>query len=147
MVAFQPCATPRSRPFAQTLPRDFFAIFGGERKGLGTRLIKSLNSLGPILKVGFDDLAAHWAVPAVIAQCVEKGLVDDPPYKFVRNRIGKHVLQRVRLRFDLEFIASMNVLCELVEGRFTCVDNHRVVFRGCNRTHSVAKFSGEKIIP
>ena len=38
-VAFQPCATPRSRPFAQTLPRDFFAVFFfRERKGLGTRL-------------------------------------------------------------------------------------------------------------
>lgn len=117
---------------------------------IGKALEKRLGEVGAIFDVGFDDLSTDWGVPAMVAQSTQEGLVDGAAGEVLAKLIMReHVRDRIRLTFDPESVAVLDVVSEVVWRRFASTGDDLVMIWCCNRANAFreAELAGEEIVP
>jgi hypothetical protein len=78
--------------------------------------------------IRLDDLSGYGRVPSVVGECAEESLVDCPADELICVFIlRKHVDAAVRLTFDPEFVAAVDVVGDLVDHAFAAVGDDVVV--------------------
>lgn len=100
--------------------------------------------------VGFLDDAGYGCVPAVVAECRQEGLVDGAADELRGERVScEHVEHAVRLAFDPELVAGLDVARDLVGEGFTGVGDDIVVVGGGDGADAVleAESAREEVVP
>lgn len=117
---------------------------------IAQRFKERFGVVGSVHDIRLDDLPRNGAVPAVIAQCAEEGLVDGTTHETLAELIlSEHVANGIGLAFYPEFVAGLDVVGEVEGCGFAGVgDDFGVAGRGDGADAFVeAELAREEIVP
>ena len=94
------------------------------------------------------DDAVDGTVPTMVVEHTEERLIDGPSDKVRCERVVvEHVVERVWLALQVEFVESLDVGGDFVHGGFAGRVDDRVVIGVKDRTHVVSEVSREEVVP
>ena len=122
--------------------------FGVRTLGIGESHAGRLGVVHTGNRYDLLDDAIDGTVPTMVVERTEERLIDGPSDKVRREGVVvEHVVERVRLALHVEFVESLDVGGDFINGRFAGRVDDRVVIGDNDWTHTVSEASCKKVVP